>query len=278
VPTLLQAQYGRNPRQQQQQAAMQQPVELQGVLQGMSKGNLVVAANNQRWQVALAPITKVHITGATTGDALRSGTIVEFTAEINDHGAIREKVDALTITSLSQEKQIGLFPSGGAKEDGVVDGFGADAEKDKAKAKGKGKDSVKTTGKSGKRTKPNPRVLPAGSYRIVGRLSVTRNGAFSVQADRTNLAFELADQAKIDVDTADASFVRPGYEVTIHGFQVPNRPGVLRATEVRVKLPEPKVADQPEPAPRHPAKKAAKSPAKGKKKADDEPPPEDGDK
>jgi hypothetical protein len=285
LPAALQAQYGNRQRQQQQQQFMQQQqVELQGRIRGVAKGNSLVVFGNDgvNWQVDRAPITKVRVSGTVNSSYLHAGLIVELTADVDSHGAIHDKVDTLTITSLSQEKQMGLFPSGDAKGDGVVDGFGADAEKDKDKPKGKSKDSAKTSGKSAKRTKTNPRLLAAGSYRIVGRLNVARNG-FSVQADRHTLAFELAEQAKIEVDTSDVAsfvtFVRPGNDVTVRGFQVPNRPAVLRAMEVRVKLPEPQPTDQPQSGARRELKKPAKAPKKkGKDKGEDEPPPEDGEK
>jgi hypothetical protein len=276
LPALLQAQLSRSQLQrQQQEAAMRQPVELQGVIQGVAKGGLVVASNGQRWRVALFPVTKVHVTGTTTADRLRAGLIVELTADVDDRGAIREKVAALTITSLSPDKQIGFFPAGDAKDDGVVDGFGPDEKakgKDAAKPTTKGKRPPRTTAKAG------PRTHPAGAYRIVGRLAIARNGSFSIQADRSTLSFDLASDAKIDIDTADPSIAGLGNEVTVRGFRTPNQPDTLRAAEVRIKLPEPQATDQPEPARHEPRKPAKRPPKKAKDKGDDEPPPEAGDR
>jgi hypothetical protein len=273
LPTLLHAQYNRgssHQRQQQQMAAMQQPVELRGVIQGVAKGGLVVVSNNnQRWRVGLFPVTKVHITGTTTADKLRAGLIVEVTADIDDHGAIHGKVPALTVTSLSQDKEIGFFPTGDAKDDGVVDGFAAD---DKTKSKDAGKPPAKSGKRPPRTAKTGPRTRPAGTYRIVGRLTIARNGSFSIQVERGALPFDLASDAKIDIDASDPSFIALGNEITVKGFQVPNQPGTLRAADIQVKLPEPQITDQPEP-PRHDAKKQGKRPPK-KAKDQDEPPPE----
>jgi len=263
LPALLQAQYSRTQLQRQQQ----QRVEIQGRIQGIAKGTLVVVANNnQTLRVALLPVTKIHVTGKTTTGALRAGLIVQFVAETNDHGAIQGKVDALTITSLTQDKQMGRVPSSHAKADDVVDGFGPNAKKDQ--------DSGYAGGKRAKRPpKTAPRTQPAGSYRIIGRLIVGRGGALSVQVGRSTLPFELADQAKIDVDMADFSFVGRGNEVSVKGFVVAARPGMIQATEIKVKLPELQADENPEPADRHETKKPAKHPKKAKDKEEPEPEP-----
>ena len=273
LPTLLQAQVNNRSQlqRQQQQAAMQQPVDMQGRIQNAAKGIVMVTTNNnQLWRVGLVPLTKIHVTGKATADSLRTGLIVEFVAEIDDSGAIQGKVDALTITSLTREKQLGLFPPGDAKADDVVDGFGPNAKKDQ--------DSGDTGVKHGKRParatgKATPRTQPAGKYRIVGQLTVARGGALSVQTRRGAplLTFELADQAKIDIDMADFTLVGRGNEVSVKGYVVPGRSGMMQAAEIRVRLPEPQAGENPEPAVRPEAKKSAKRPKKDKDESLPEP-------
>ena len=61
-------------------------------------------------------MAKVQVTGSATADCLQTGLIVELKADIDDHGAMKEKVGELTIISLSAEKQQGCFrPSRRAK-------------------------------------------------------------------------------------------------------------------------------------------------------------------
>jgi hypothetical protein len=274
LPTLLPAQYGRNHQQQrqQQQMAAMQPVELQGIVQGAAKGVLVVVSNNnQRWRVGLLQGTKVRVTGTTTADKLHASLFVELTADLDERGAIREKVAALTVISLGQDKEIGFFPASDAKEDGVVDGFAAD---EKAKPKDAGKPAAKAGKRPPRTAKTGPRSRPAGTYRIVGQLNIARNGSFSVKVDRSNVAFELASDAKIDIDVSDPSFIGVGNEITVKGFQVPNQIGALRAADIQVKIPEPQGGDQPEP--RRDVKKPGKRPPK-KAKDQDDPPPEGGE-
>ena len=123
VPALLQAQYPYNNRRAQ---PGWQPAEFQGKIQGVARGNMVIVdpTNRQIWKVAVLPATKVQVTGTATPDALRSGLIVEFTADIDDRGAIQGKVDTLAITTLTNDKSLGLVPAA-AKSDDVSDGFGA---------------------------------------------------------------------------------------------------------------------------------------------------------
>jgi hypothetical protein len=273
LPALLPAQINnRQLQRQQQQGAMQQPVAIRGRIQNAAKGVIVVLANNnQMCKVAILPLTKIHVTGTMTAKSLYVGLVVDFVAEIDDQGAILGKVDALTVTSLTRDKQLGFFPPGDAKEkEGeVVDGFAPTVEKDKKDPGDTGGKHVKrpprTAGKASTHT-------PAGKYRIIGQLLVGHNGALSVQTRRgaSQLSLELADQAKIDVDMSDFSLVSRGNEVSVKGFAVPGRPGMMQAAEVRVKLPEPQTDDQQEPAGRPEAKKSPKHAKKAKDKDDSE--------
>jgi len=264
LPALLQAQYNpyRSPAGRQQAAL--QPMEISGTIRVVARSGIAVTnSNNQTWRVAIVPATKVQagtkvqVTGTTTADSLRSGLIVEFTAEIDSRGAIQGKVDALTVTSLTREKQMGVFPSG------ADSGFGGNVIDDSPKP---AKRPGPTTAKSGHATgKAAAHAQTGGSCRIVGQLVVGHGGSLSVKAGRGSFSFGLADQAKISVDVADLSLARPGLEVSVKGFVSPRQPGIIQAAEVKVKLPEPQVADKAdkkEPA----VKPEAKKPAKRSKK------------
>jgi hypothetical protein len=266
LPALLQAQL--NPLSQRRstlgrQQATMQPVEATGTITFVApRGNGIVVSNgnNQVWKVTIVPNTKVtvgtkvQVTGTATASSLRSGLVVELTADLDNRNTIQGKVETLTITSLTRDKQMGVF----ADDAGFA---GNDLDK-----------SAKRTAKSSK----GARAQIVGRCRIVGRLVVSRGGSFSVQSGRGTLPFELADGAKIAIDMADLSLARPGQEVTIKGAAPPRQPNMVQATEVTIKLPEVADADKagkdakaakPEP------KKAAKAPKKDK----DEGLPEPGD-
>jgi len=262
LPALLQAQYNpyRSPAGRQQAAP--QPMEISGTIRVVARAGIAVTnSNNQTWRVAIVPATKVQVTGTATADCLRSGLIVEFTAEIDSHGAIQGKVDTLTITS--KEKQMGLSPSDAGN------GFGGKVMDDSGKP---AKRSGHTAGKA------TPHAQTAGSYRVVGQLVVGRGGMLAVQAGRGRLPFELAEQPKINVEMADLSLARVGQEVSVKGFVSPRQPGIIQAAEVRIKLPEPQggekadKSDKKEPA----VKPDAKKPARPSKKDQGEGLPEPG--
>jgi hypothetical protein len=83
------------------------------------------------------------------------------------------------------------------------------------------------------------------------------------------LQFQLADDAKINIDMADLTLVSRGNEVSVNAMVAPARPGIAQAVEIKVKLPEPKGgerADKKEPGAKPEAKKPAKSAKKGEDK------------
>ena len=253
LPALLQAQYYPNRRAQQ---PGWQPAEFQGTIQTFAKGGLVVACNNnQMWKVAILPATQIHVTGATTADALRSNLIVEFTADIDARGAIQGKIDKLTITSLTKDKTVGLTPAAAEGADDDQGGFGANLG---GPATDAGTKPAKPPAHAAKKT--NSRKTAAGRYQVVGRLIVGRGSALSVQPGHGALAFQLAEQPEIKIDMADFSLVRPGNQVSVQALVMPSRPGVAQAVTVKVKLPEPPGGEKKSPADRPEAKKPAMPP------------------
>jgi hypothetical protein len=257
--------------QQHQQQQMQQPkqtTEIQGTIEGMMQGRLVVQTADQRWQVAVPNNAKMQVTGTASAECLQSGTFVEFKAEIDDRGAIKEKVGELTVVSLSPERQAGLFPEGGEK---AQPGFGEEVATDHGKAGKSAKRPKATAGKTGKSGGKN--AIPAGSYRVVGKLAVGRGGKYTVQAGHSPLSFELTEQATVAIDTSDYTLASKGDKITVKGV-VPNpRMPLTHATEVKIELSEPLAGPKKKGST---AKAEAKRPAK-KAKADEglpEPPAE----
>jgi hypothetical protein len=268
LPTLLPAQLvpmnrNRSPLGRQQIGV--QPVEVSGTIQGVARGGIVVSnSNNQVFRVAIVPPTKVsvgtkvQVTGAAKVSNLRSGLVVELSADLDNRGTIQGKIDTLTITSITREKPMGIFPES--------DGFGGNGDLDK---------TAKRSGHSSKSGKAG-RAQIVGRCRIIGRLVVQRGGSLAVQSGRGTMAFELGDQPKIAVDMADFSLVRPGLEVSVKGAASPRQPTMIQASEVTVKLPEIADADKVDKADKKepPARPAPKKAGKAAKKAKDEGLPE----
>ncbi len=252
----LQAQNNAYPRQLQRgrPAVVVQPREIQGVIEGVARGGIaVIDSNNQPWQVVVPPAAKVQVTGGATADYLQTGLIVAFKAEVDNRGAIKEKVGELTIVTLSSEKQMGLFP---------------DAVNDQGEAGGDGGGSG---GKPARRGKgPAAGAVPAGAYRIVGKLIVGRGGKLSVHTGRGVLPLELADQPTIAIDVADYTIAAKGDKISVKGVMMAGRAGLAQAHEVTIELVEPLVGVKKKVPP---AKSEAKHPAKRPKKDEGLPEP-----
>jgi hypothetical protein len=261
LPALVQAQInGRN--NYGRQAAGGQPVQIQGTIQNIVKGSIVVLDSNTQipWRVAILPVTKVQVSGTATADSLRTGLVLEFTAEIDGTGVIREKVDELTITSLTPQKQMGLFPPDAANA-GDDQGSSGTAKGDASNGKAAKPD--KRTARAHGKAAAN--AAAAGKYRIVGRLLLGRGGALSIQPGRGVVPFALADDATIRVEMADFSAVSRGSAVSVSAMMMPNRPGLAQAMQVKVTLPEPAGGVKKRPA----AKPEDKHPPQGQKKGTD---------
>ena len=207
LSTSLQAQYNNMRRVQpgrQPMAVKPTEIKIEGVIEGVMRGGIALLdKNNQLWRVIVPPIANMHVSGSATPDFLQTGLIVELKAEIDGHGAIKDKVDELTIVTLSPERQMGLFPSEAAGEHAdVVAGGEADG----------GGPSRKPAKRSSRGTAG---ATPAGTYRIVGRLIVGRGGKTSVHTGRNSLPFELAEQPTVSIDSADYLLASKGDKADI---------------------------------------------------------------
>jgi hypothetical protein len=262
-----------------------QPVEISGTIRAVARGGIAVGtSDNKMWKVAIVTATKiqvgtkVEVTGAATVDSLQSGFFVEFTAEVDNRGTIQEKVDALTVITPTREKLPGVYSDADGGFGGNVGGNGID---DSPKS---GKKTGRTTGKSGRTSgKAASRAQMVGKCRIIGQLVVGRGGALSVRTGRTTLSFQLAEQPKIKVELADIRFAQVGQDVSVRGFASSRQPGMIQASEIKIKLPEVPAADKAEKrlkkesAAKSDAKKSAKRSKKDKEKDKEEGLPEPAD-
>lgn len=189
-------------------------VEVQGTLAGAGRGNLYVLDDrNQRWQISLQNATTVHVTGTVSANALRNGIVVQLEADVDARGEVQANVSDLTVTTITRDKAVGLYPAGGNEP--------ADNPKDAKRAK---------------RGSASSKAIKAGKYHIIGNLTVGRNGKYSVHAGRTVVSFQLADDAKITVDASDLSLAKRGDRITVRGMMSAARPGVAMARDVKIQI------------------------------------------
>ena len=228
------------------QPAALEPVEIRGVLEGVMRGRMIVRdVNNQPWQVAVPLNTKVQVTGGAEVDCLQTGMFIEFTVELDDRGASKGKIGSLAIVTLSPKRPMGLFPAKIAIDQDDWDWGG---EKDQGR-------------QAAKPTKRAAGAVPAGTYRIVGRLMVGRGGKLSVQVGRASLPFELAEPTAVTVDISDYSVASQGDHAIVKGMMMPNLPGMAKATKVTIELAKPLLAAKKK-GPAAKAKRPAKRPKK----------------
>jgi hypothetical protein len=216
----------RRMQQQQQPAMAAQLADIQGVLEGVTRGGIMVAASDSKLsRVVIPPTAKVTVTGTATVDYLQTGMLVEFQGEIDDQGKLAKEVDALKLVTV--DKPTGFFPPESGGDQGGLFG-GAEA--------GGGDKSVKHAKKPAAKGPP-----AAGSYRIVGKLLVGR-GKFSVHVGRSTLPLELSDQTAVTVESSDYMTAHKGDKVTVKGMAMPSKMGpIVQATEVKIELSEPLV-------------------------------------
>ena len=248
----------------------QAPTKIQGVIEGVMRGGMIVTnkADTFPWRIVVAPNTQILVTGTATGSYLRPGQWVEFEVELDDQGAIKDKIDELTIITRSADKPIGVFPADAATDDGQGgfganqgDGFGGidwgENEKPAKKSRKPGRSIAKG-------------ALTAGAYRVVGQLAGGRDGKFSVRAGRRPLPFELAEQATIKVALNDFSVVARGDKVSIRGMKAPGQTRAALAVELTIELAEPLVGKKKRVPAKPKAKRGAKKPAGLPEPADDQ--------
>jgi hypothetical protein len=267
LSTPLQAQVRRGQQARQPVMAAQQPTDVEGTIEGVMPGRIVVLdKGSHTWQVAVPAEAKVQVTGGATAEYLKKGMIVEFKAEIDDKRTIKDKVDELKVVTLSPGEKPGLFPPESKADD--QGGFGAGGD---ATAKKPAKRVTASGGKGAAKTGG----VAAGSYRIVGRLIVGHGGKLSVNVSRGKpLAFELSDKVAIGVDFADFTVASKGDKITAKVLKVPSRSNSPQAqlvtaavaTEVKIELAEPLVGAKKRGTA---AKSEAKHPAKQPKKGDE---------
>jgi RNase P/RNase MRP subunit p29 len=261
VLTLLVPVYGQGPRGKPGPQPVLEAFDAAGTIEGLLPNGIQINSNaNQRWVIMIPRQAKIEVTGTATADFLRPGLYVRFTAEVDKHGTVKEKVAQLSIFTPSRETPPGLFSpeAGGAGVGGGgFEGFGP------GPGGGVGKPPVgigKPLGKIPGKAAP---AATAKAYTVAGQVTAARNNKLTVNAGTASVKFEVTDDATIDVKMADYSLARKGDKVSVQGRMMKGRPGMGEATSVKIELVSPLSggkAKPSKPAPKHetrPPKKPA---------------------
>jgi hypothetical protein len=254
------------------------------------KGTLISATANQV-QMAndakqtiyamVGPNTKVSVTGTAEREYLKAGMSVEFVANVAKGGAVKDKIDHLTLVTITSDRPAGLLPpevgateKKGSKGEqaekgqrGGAGGAGGDAPAGNSrKSRGKrdadpllGGDDLLNSKPS--KTHGSAPQLP-GTFTVRGTLKMCKNGAITVAAGRgPTVKAELADNATIDVDMTDLRAAQRDDPVTVNGVSNPTRPNMIMAESVTIELANPLTGKK------H-AKPSKTPPTRGKAKKD----------
>jgi hypothetical protein len=238
-----------------------EPFVAEGTVRAIMPGRIqMLSDSGQNWTVAVDPKAVVHVTGTAEPDFLRPGLFIRFKAEIDQRGTAKEKLRELTIFRPSREDLPGIRPEGeGGAGDKPAEGerrFGALPPEGRRK-----RPSERTRGAA------RGSIPTSGVYSVAGRITSSRNGTLTVSAGRAAVRVELAEDAKIDVDTADYSLAKQGDRISVtKGKMFAGRIGLAQAQELTIKLSEPLTLNKKKPA--RSKSPAARRPPSRRKKAD----------
>jgi len=198
----------------------------EGTIQAVTRGRIQMATDSpdaaKSWTVMVDPKAVVHVTGTAEPDFLRAGLSVRFTAELDKGGVAKEKVQQLTIFTPSPENPPGVRPEGESPA--------GDKPAEGGRRRGSGADNGPAAGKA----------LASGVYTVAGRITSFRKGRLTVNAGRSTVRADVADDVKIDVDFADYSVAKPGDKISVtKGTTFAGRPGLAQARELTIQLSEP---------------------------------------
>jgi hypothetical protein len=206
----------------------------EGTIQAVTRGRIQMATDAadaaRSWTVMIDPKATVRVTGSAEPDFLRPGLFVRFTAELDKGAVAKEKVQQLTIFSPSPENQPGVWPEGEAPSGKPAEG---------GSRRGGGAAGGPVAGKP----------LEPGAYTVAGRVTSFRKGRLTVNAGRSTIRADVAEDAKIDVDFADYSVAKPGDKISVtKGTIFPARPGLAQALDLTIQLSEPLALPKKKPA------------------------------
>jgi len=212
-----------------------EPFAAEGTVQVvMPRGIQMLTDSTQNWMVIVDPKTVIHVIGTAEADFLRAGMFIRFTAEVDNRGMAKEKLEQLTVFTPSQQNLPGIWPEGQEPA--------GDKPAEGERRFGTGIGGVPPVGHA--KAPPNGRAAgkapTSGVYTIAGRITRCRKDRLTVHAGRAAVRVQLAEDPKIDVDFADYSVAKPGDRISVtKGKMFAGRIGLAQAQELTIKLSKP---------------------------------------
>lgn len=213
-----------------------QPFSGEGTIMAVRPGLIqVMTSHGQAWLIAVPRQASVAVTGTVDAQWLRAGVHVRFDGDI-DRGVVKEKVDRLTVVSSMES---GIWPQGeapggdgekpavGERKFGGLDNDGGNAADGAEGAKAKRSAATKSAGKGS----------ASGPVTVIGAIAGVRKGKMTINAGRTVVKAELADEVTVDVRTDNYMLARQGDKISIvEGRTFPGMMGRAQATKLTIEL------------------------------------------
>ena len=250
-----------------------QEIKTEGTVVALNQNQLQLTTNTKQTVfVMFGPNTQVSVTGKAEESYLKAKVNVEFVADVEKGGTVKDKVFKMLIVSPTSDRPLGLFApefatpaksKKGDKDDNAKPlthdpGFGDTAPAKKGKKKSDDSFGDSSTSKSAK-----PGTIP-GTFTVRGTIKTYKNNQISVSTGHPpTIKAEVANDVTIDVEMADLSAVQRDDQVKVTGLTTQARPNFIMAKSIAVELANPLSG-----AKKHttkPVKTPAAKPAKAKK-------------
>jgi hypothetical protein len=257
------------------------PTQLKGKIVRVAPGGVVLhTGGNQNWTITVPNTAEVKVTGRAEPEALVPGTFVQFNADVDKRQSkVHEKLGRLVICTPSD------------KPEGRPGAVRNDNSAPSKRGQGDGAAKAGAAAKTPHKLPPAATRKPAGnpnveSFEIRAQVASYRAGKLTVFVQnpyfKPRLTVDLADDAVIEVESGDLTFVKPGDAASVVAISFEIGKGEALEMEVEMAAPLGGLAKKAKkPAAKQPAAPAGKEVAKGKEPpAGKEPvaPPKDGKK
>ena len=180
-----------------------------GTVEGVRRGQIKLkSTTDQLWIVNVGKATEVTVKGEADPEVLAARMWVRATMALDRKGRAKQPIAAMTIISRREDTVIGAFPVQ------TAGGFDAPAP-DPAAA-----------------SDPNATT----DYDVVGMLTAAKKGKYTVKTRAGNqvvdIEFELAEDAKVDVNVDDYSLAKTGDEISVSGTILRQAQGQVKPGEI----------------------------------------------
>jgi hypothetical protein len=192
-------------------------VSIAGTLKQITPAAIgVVTEAGEQWVVQLdgrPRERKLSFVGKAEPSFLRTGMLVQLEGSVNKRGQVQEKVSQITVTSLREGVEVGIYPEGQRSRAGNL--FSDDPE-----------DSKK------KKPAPKPDAVPC---RITGYVAkISRTGELTITCGNQAVKADLADDANVSVDLSNLSLAQPGDKVELRGWHPKGQKGRVWSRDISV--------------------------------------------